>query len=348
MATPSARSTARRNALAPDFTFGVATAGFQIEGGFNGPGQPANNWLAWEEMGRVEPSGNAVGFWDRPEESLDRAAALGCDSFRMSIEWARVVPTEGPPDKDVLLRYASIAAACRERGLAPLLTLHHFTHPAWFGEDFWLRSDAPERFGQWAEVVVDALGDQVRHWVTVNEINVLALGSWLLGMFPPGRVGAVADMQSGIDNLVAAHVRAYEVIRAAQPDAVVTTNNSCLSVYELDRLILDLLNCRRFGIEREDLDDWIDERRRQHNSLLPAGSFPERAAREVSTRLSVYGRRARRDPGRRRALDAIYRSPHETTLDVLGLDFYQPMVGRHARVPGHRTAGGRNLEPSRA
>ncbi|MBV8463358.1 MAG: family 1 glycosylhydrolase, partial [Acidimicrobiales bacterium] len=68
----------------------------------------------------------------------------------------------------------------------------------------------------------------------------------------------------------------------------------------------------------------------------------------LSARLSVYGRRARRDPGRRRARDAIFRSPHESTLDVLGLDFYQPMVGRHARVPGHRTAGGRNPEPSRA
>ena len=47
----------------PDgFLFGVATAGFQVEGGFNGPGQPANNWLAWEQVGRVEPSGDAVGF----------------------------------------------------------------------------------------------------------------------------------------------------------------------------------------------------------------------------------------------------------------------------------------------
>ena len=27
-----------------DFSFGVATAGYQIEGGFNGPGEPRNNW----------------------------------------------------------------------------------------------------------------------------------------------------------------------------------------------------------------------------------------------------------------------------------------------------------------
>ena len=28
-------------ALPDDFVFGVATAGFQVEGGYNGPGEPA-------------------------------------------------------------------------------------------------------------------------------------------------------------------------------------------------------------------------------------------------------------------------------------------------------------------
>ena len=85
-------------AVPPDgFLFGVATAGFQVEGGYNGPGQPANNWLPWEHVGRVEPSGNAVGFWERPEEAFDRAAALGCNSFRLSVEWARVFPGRRRP-----------------------------------------------------------------------------------------------------------------------------------------------------------------------------------------------------------------------------------------------------------
>ncbi len=93
----------RSDGVVPDdFLFGVATAGYQVEGGFNGPGEPANNWLAWEQIGKVEPSGSAVGFWERPEESLDRAAALGCNSFRMGIEWARVVPDDGAVDRRAL------------------------------------------------------------------------------------------------------------------------------------------------------------------------------------------------------------------------------------------------------
>ena len=62
-------------ALPDDFLFGVATAGFQVEGGYNGPGEPTNNWARWEGGGRIEPSGNACDFWLRPEDALDRAAA---------------------------------------------------------------------------------------------------------------------------------------------------------------------------------------------------------------------------------------------------------------------------------
>ena len=40
-------------------------------------------------------------------------------------------------------------------------------------------------------------------------------------------------------------------------------------------------------------------------------------------------------------------SPHERTLDVLGLDYYDPLAARHFRLPGHRTAGGSNPQPAR-
>ena len=53
--------------LPEGFRFGVATSAFQIEGGLNGPGEPANNWVWWEREGRVEPSWIAVDFWNRYE-----------------------------------------------------------------------------------------------------------------------------------------------------------------------------------------------------------------------------------------------------------------------------------------
>ena len=354
----------------------MATAGFQIEGGYNGPGQVANNWLAWEEVGRVEPSAGAVGFWDRPEEALDRAADLGCNSFRLGVEWARVMPEPGTVDRIALARYAAIVQGCLDRGLEPLVTLHHFTHPEWLGDDFWLRPDACRRYRDWVELAVGELAPMVRHWVTVNEINVLAVGTWALGMFPPGRVLALGDVAIAVDNLLAAHVAGYEVIHGLRPDAVVTTNNSCMSIYEYDRLLIDVLLARSLGVGRDEVGEWLAERRRQHDRLLAPAGVVERLLRGFTAARSPYGSGRWGDspwagflhtgppgagsPGTgspptgrlvhglpHRAVKAVYDSPHERTLDVIGLDYYEPVASRHFRVPGHRTSGGRNRFPTR-
>ena len=94
---------ADRGLVPPGLLFGVATSGFQIEGGFNGPGEPANNWRGWERSGRIEPSGVACDFWRHPEEALDRAASIGCDAFRLSVEWARIEPEDGVVDRAALV-----------------------------------------------------------------------------------------------------------------------------------------------------------------------------------------------------------------------------------------------------
>jgi beta-glucosidase/6-phospho-beta-glucosidase/beta-galactosidase len=323
--------------LPEGFRFGVATAGFQIEGGFNGPGEPTNNWVRWERSGRVEPSGLAIDFWNRYEEHLDRVAAMGCDAFRLGVEWARVEPSPGAVNHDALARYAVVLDACRERGLEPLVTLHHFTHPAWLGEDFWLSGESPTLFAGWVELVGRALQSRCRNWVTLNEINVVGMGAYLLGMFPPGRVAAVPDMTRAFDNLVAAHVRAYDVLHRLQPDATVTTNNTSVSVYELDRLLIDLLLSRRAGVGTGDVDGYIAERRATWYAALSAPDPMERILRRI-------GRRVTATPTEsfRAALEAIGSSVHERTLDVVGIDYYDPVASHHIRLPGARSAGGRS------
>jgi beta-glucosidase/6-phospho-beta-glucosidase/beta-galactosidase len=310
-----------------------------------------------------------VGFWDHPEEALDLAAGMGCDSFRLGVEWARVFPDERGIDSSALASYAAVVRGCVERGLEPMVTLHHFTHPAWLGDDLWLRPDAAERFRAWVEVAAEALAPWVRLWVTVNEINVLAISSWLLGMFPPGRSLAFEDAAIATDRLLTAHVYGYDAIHRARPDAVVTTNNCSMSAYAFDRMLTDVLLARSAGIERRDVASWLASRAREHDALLPPSGLTERAVRRLGEVTAPYRARFsgaasrsasgagvsttrdglvhRRHPVPRRAVDAVYDSPHERTLDALGLDWYDPTVSRHFRMPGHRTAGGRNLSPTR-
>lgn len=340
------------SSLLPDgFRFGVATAGFQVEGGFNGPGEPANNWAAWEAEGRVEPSGIALDFWNRYEEHLDRVAAMGCDSFRMSVEWARVEPEEGKVDAEALARYLAILQACRARGIEPLVTLHHFTHPAWLGPDLWLRPDSPERFRHWAGIAVEALAPACSNWVTINELNVLAIESYLIGTFPPGRLGDLRSAERALDNLLTAHIAAYGEVHRVQPSACVSTNNYTLSLYELDRLPADLLAAPGAGVTRDDLVAWLASRRESYYAALPepSGGPGTRAFERVMR--SFAGRVGARRPGLDaafpRAAAALYASGHERVLDVVQVDYYDPFAAHHIRLPGHKSAGGRTWLPGR-
>lgn len=337
------------------FRFGVATAGFQIEGGYNGPaGEPRNNWYEWEDAGRVEPSGIALDFWNRFEEQLDRVASLGCDSFRMSVEWARCEPAEGELDDGAFDRYREILAACRARGLEPLVTLHHFTHPAWLGTELWTQPSAPERFAGWAATAVAHLGDLCSNWVTLNEPNVLAIASYLTGGFPPGRVADLAGAGRALDHMTTAHVLAYEALHAAQPHAVVGINTLSCSIYELERLLVDVLVARGHGVERHRLDEWLAGRRRKFyespaglGATIPGGR-PTRTHPRLESALRALAARSLRLGGAFwRTADAVYGGVHARPLDVVQIDYYDPEIGAHLQRPLRRTSGGRVGLPQR-
>jgi beta-glucosidase/6-phospho-beta-glucosidase/beta-galactosidase len=327
--------------LPSGFLFGVATSGFQSEGGYNGPGQPANNWAAWERSGRVARSGPALDFWNRYPEHLDRAAAIGCTAIRISVEWARCEPSPGMLDEAAFARYRDILAACHRRGLEPVVALHHFTHPAWLGPDFWLHLDAPERFARWCGAAVARLGDGCRHWLTINELNVVPFATYVTGGFPPGRRLRTGDAVRALGHLLTAHVLAYRAVHLHRPDAVVSTNNHALSVYELDRLLLDVLVGRSRGVGRHDLRDWLAERRRAYHAALPAPGARERAVRALVAGAVPL------DAALPRAATAVYAGPEERPLDLVQLNYYDPSISGRLRPPGRRTVGGRDWSPFR-
>lgn len=327
-------------ALLPDgFRFGVATAGYQVEGGFNGPGEPRNNWYRFEAEGRVEPSGNAIDFWERYDEHLSRAAAAGCDAIRIGVEWARCEPEEGRYDDAAFAHYAEILATCAAYGLEPLVTLHHFTHPWWLGEELWLDLDAPARFAAWACEAVTRLGHHCRNWVTVNEPNILALQTWFTGDFPPARVLALKDVVRALDHLMTAHVLGYDAIHEVQPDAVVATNLFTFSLYELERVLTDVLVARLHGVTPVELGPWLIERREEHRALVVPLAGPERLLRRWAASAIDVGSALARTAA------AVFDSPHECTLDVAQVDHYNPYSSSHLRWPGRSTSGGRTWNP---
>lgn len=358
------RHTGDRPVLPANFEFGVAAAGFQVEGGYNGLGEPRNNWFEWEETGKAKRSGAATRSWDRYEEDFAAAASLGCDCHRLSVEWARVKPvteattTEPPYDDAAVHRYVEMILAARRHGLEPMVTLHHFTHPAWLPADLWQRDESPALFARYAGEMVERLNrglveagsDPIRSWITLNEINILGFITWFAGGLPGGgRLKARASVRA-TDNLLAAHVLGYDAVhdvyeRNGWPPPQVTLNTYAFGIWELDRGLTDLLLARERGVERSALDGYMKRARDSwYEALMEQGLGPfgiaERISRAFAARFLAL-----RLPN---ATAALYASSRDRKMDANGFDFYAPWYDGRFQIPGHRTAGGRSWLPARS
>jgi len=205
------------------FLWGTATASHQVEGN-----NKNNDWWAWEqEAGRIvdgHSSGLACDWWGgRWKEDFDRAAEGGQNAMRISIEWSRVQPAPDRWDEHALDHYRQMVRGLTERGLMPMVTLHHFTNPLWLEElGGWEDDQTPERFAVYVSKVVEALKEYVTMWCTINEPNVYAYSSYLTGEFPPGKRNLGATFKVMV-NMVYAHARAFAAIRKIQPVSRVGT-----------------------------------------------------------------------------------------------------------------------------
>ena len=168
-------------------------------------------------------SGDACGWWEHAERDFDLARDLGLRALRMTVDWARVEPEPGRFDDAALARYREMAAGLRERGIEPMVTLHHFDHPVWF-EDLggFEASGSVPLFERFASRAVEALGDVCREWVTFNEPNVYATAGWVLGDFPPGRRGDTLGAVRVQANMARAHAAAYGLIHEQVAGAFVS------------------------------------------------------------------------------------------------------------------------------
>lgn len=304
----------------PPLLVGVSTVGYRCEGGFNGPGQPANQWAAWERVGALDGLSPGVDLWRHPDAAVEQAAAVGAQVFAMGVEWARVEPAPGHFDEAALARYAAILALAASRGLEPVVTLQDLAHPQWLGEEFWLTPGAPDRFAEHAGRVVEQLSAHCRHWVTVRQPSHLAFGGWVAGSLPPRRLAAVSDAWAVLDNLCSAHVLAYDEIHRVQSDATVAMGVRRASSYDAHRLAVDLVCAPQLGADRSGVDAWVDERRALYDAALPPDDLADLGRRRVTGLVSPFGGRSRalRRPSPRRVLDVVYgRAGTALPLDAL-------------------------------
>ncbi|HXK58415.1 MAG TPA: family 1 glycosylhydrolase [Acidobacteriota bacterium] len=201
------------------FLWGASTSSHQVEGG-----NRHNDWWEAEQSNRVpHASGAACRHFELFAEDFDLARSWGHNAHRFSVEWSRLQPRPDYWESAALDHYVEVVDALRKRELEPIVTLHHFTNPAWFARrGGWTRKDAPRLFNEYVFRVVRALGHRVRFWVTINEPTIYLKQGYLSGEWPPFRVRKWGEAFAAMRNLAKAHRLAYRTIHAERPDAFVS------------------------------------------------------------------------------------------------------------------------------
>lgn len=341
------------------FLWGVATSVYQSEGGYNALNGPQTNWATIEERGDVVKCGKAAEFWTKYAEDFEQCARLGLNAFRLGMEWSRVQPTvenkPGPPppfDLDALNHYAGMVVECRRRALEPVVTLHHFVHPAWLGPDPWFESETPALFANYVKVAVTHVNralaaagmEPLRYFITINEPNMLVLNTYLGNQFPAKRRLGFASVIGAYNGLLKAHVLAYNVIHdlyeaEGWATPMVTFNNYCSDLYWSDKILLDLLSVAERKIPKDGICKYIHGKVREFETAFRDARIP--LHKDIPFYFGDMMKRVSNWLGYRwfgpedfmPALEVIYASPRARLFDYVGLDYYDPFAAHAFRLP---------------
>ena len=145
-----ASSAAPGKAFPAKFLWGAATAAHQVEGN----NVNSDLWTLEHLQNSMfkEPSGDACDHYHLYEEDIARLAGLGFNTYRFSIEWARIEPDEGFFSMAELEHYRRMLVTCHEHKLVPLVTYYHYSLPRWLAlSGGWENPRAPELYARYED-----------------------------------------------------------------------------------------------------------------------------------------------------------------------------------------------------
>lgn len=224
------------------FLWGASTSAYQIEGGI------INDWSRWEEKNADRLAKQAGAYWQSwqqekfPEmfnrdnyicgqacksyelfnQDIECLKELNCQAYRLGIEWARIEPEDGKFDIKAIEHYRLILKTLKENNFKVVLTLWHWTNPAWLLKaGGWENKKIREYFNRYAKLIVHELGDLVDFWVTLNEPLMIIGHGYLDGKFLPNKKFSPALFKV-FNNFVAVHKNCYKIIHNKYPQAQVS------------------------------------------------------------------------------------------------------------------------------
>jgi len=202
-----------------NFTWGAATASYQIEGAAHEEGRGLSVWdTMCRQEGRIArgQSGDvACDHYHCYREDVALMKQIGLKAYRLSLSWPRIIPDgNGEVNAKGLAFYDRLIDELLAAGIEPWVTLFHWDFPhALYCQGGWLNRQSVDWFARYTEVVVKKLSDRVRHWMVFNEPQCFIGLGHKIGMHAPGDKLALADVLRAAHHVLLAQGRAVQTIR---------------------------------------------------------------------------------------------------------------------------------------
>ncbi|WP_082629115.1 GH1 family beta-glucosidase [Pseudomonas sp. TTU2014-080ASC] len=223
-----------RRGFPTGFRWGVATAAYQIEGAATADGKGQSIWDVYAhtpgKMANGDTGDVAIDHYHRYREDIQIIRELGANAYRFSIAWPRLFPNgTGKLNEAGLDFYSRLVDAQLEAGIEPFATLYHWDLPqALQDKGGWQSRDTAKAFADYAAVVASRLGDRVKHFFTLNELqnfvdmghqgtSILVQGKEQRIELAPGLKLSNRELNQVAHHAVLAHGLSVQAMRAAGP-----------------------------------------------------------------------------------------------------------------------------------
>ncbi|MFM8715511.1 MAG: glycoside hydrolase family 1 protein, partial [Spartobacteria bacterium] len=213
------------------FWWGTSTASFQNEDRGVPKDSPdffKTDWDVFAEEGKIPPRGEEATFsWTRFDKDLAALKELGVNHYRFGIEWGRVEPQPGVFNEKALRQYAQMARRLKAAGIEPVVTLWHFTFPAWLydskkkAQSGFLHPGVETYWKEYVTRVVKTLSPTVKIWVPQNEPNGALYIGYFGGHWPPGLLATPGALKEATRVSVDMFREASAIIKKENPNALV-------------------------------------------------------------------------------------------------------------------------------
>ncbi len=287
------------------FLWGAATSAYQVEGAAKEDGRGPSVWDVFEQVRNGDNGDVAADHYHRYAQDLDLMKRLGLTAYRFSISWSRVLP-EGKErvNRKGIDFYRRLVDGLNDRGIRPVATLWHWDTPLALQETGgWESRETALRFGDYAEIVYDALGADVSTYLTLNEPKTVLNVGYRYGGHAPGlrdeRKASIAT-----HHMLLGHGLAVEALRASGVQAQIGPALNLHPSYPVD----DSDEAKAAAVLQDGFEN------RLYLDPIFDGKYPDDA-------LQTIDGEALRSVVRDGDLDII-RSP----IDLLAINYYTPVV----------------------